>query len=255
MNAKYPLALTIAAAMFLGACTPTRGSEADNRIESSAKATYVYRTYLKDDNIRIEAKGGVVTLGGTVSEESHKTLAQDTIEGLPGVTRVENNLVVSGEKSEANSDAWIHAKVNTSLWFHRSVSSKTDVDVKDGVVTLKGVASTQAEKDLTTEYATDVEGVKSVKNEMTVAQDGVAKGAETMGELIDDASITAQVKLALASHRSTSALRTTTETREGVVTLSGEAANQAEKDLVSKLARDINGVKSVNNNMTVKEIA
>ena len=34
-----------------------------------------------------------------------------------------------------------------------------------------------------------------------------------MGELIDDASITAQVKLALASHRSTSALRTGTETR------------------------------------------
>jgi hypothetical protein len=32
----------------------------------------------------------------------------------------------------------------------------------------------------------------------------------------------------------------------------GEAANQAEKDLVSKLTRDINGVKSVNNNMTLK---
>jgi hyperosmotically inducible periplasmic protein len=37
-----------------------------------------------------------------------------------------------------------------------------------------------------------------------------------------------------------------------VVTLSGQAASQAEKDLVSKLTRDINGVKSVNNNMTVK---
>jgi hypothetical protein len=46
--------------------------------------------------------------------------------------------------------------------------------------------------------------------------------------------------------------RTKTETRDGVVTLSGGAANQAEKDLVSKLTRDINGVKSVNNNMTVK---
>jgi osmotically-inducible protein OsmY len=87
---------------------------------------------------------------------------------------------------------------------------------------------------------------------MTVARDGSAKGGETIGELIDDASITAQVKLALAFHRSTSALRTKTETTDGVVTLSGEAANQAEKDLVSKLTRDINGVKSVNNNMTIK---
>jgi len=252
MNAKYPLALVFAATMLLGACTAMRGSDADSRIEASATKTYVYRTYLKDDNIRIEAKNGIVTLTGTVAEESHKTLAQDTVEGLPGVKGVENRLEVNGEKAEENSDRWIGAKVKTSLWFHRSVSSQTDVDVKDGLVTLNGTASNQAQKDLTTEYANDVEGVKSVKNEMTVAQDGSAKDAETIGELIDDASITAQVKLALAFHRSTSALRTKTETRDGVVTLSGEAANQAEKDLVSKLTRDINGVKSVNNNMTLK---
>jgi hyperosmotically inducible protein len=95
-------------------------------------------------------------------------------------------------------------------------------------------------------------GVKGVNNEMTVGLDGSERPAETIGEIIDDASITAQVKLALATHRSTSALRTTTETRDGVVTLSGEAANQEEKDLVSKLTRDIKGVKSVKNNMTVK---
>jgi len=252
MNAKYPLALIVAAATLLGACAAVRGSDTDNRIEASARKTYVYRTYLKDDNIKIEARNGIVTLAGTVAEESHRTLAQDTVEGLPGVRRVENRLEVNGEKAEENSDSWIGAKVKTSLWFHRSVSSQTDVDVTDGLVTLNGTASSQAQKDLTTEYAKDVEGVKSVTNEMTIAQDGSAKDAETIGEQIDDASITAQVRLALASHRSTSALRTKTETRDGVVTLSGEAANQAEKDLVSKLTRDINGVRSVNNNMTVK---
>jgi osmotically-inducible protein OsmY len=164
---------------------------------------------------------------------------------------VENRLEVKGEKAEANSDSWIATKVKTSLWFHRSVSSQTDVDVKDGIVTLNGPASSQAQKDLTAEYAEDVEGVTSVNNQMTLGEKSSDDG-QTLGEQIDDASITAQVKLVLASHRSTSALRTKTETRDGVVTLSGEAANQAEKDLVSKLTRDINGVKSVNNNMTVK---
>ena len=252
MNAKYPLALMFAATMVLGACTYMRASDTDSRIEASARGTYVYRTLLKDDNIGIDAKDGTVTLTGTVAEESHKTLAQDTVEGLQGVKSVDNRLEVKGEIAEENSDRWIGAKIKTSLWFHRSVSSQTDVDVKDGVVTLNGTASSQAQKDLTTEYAKDVEGVKSVNNLMTVPQSEPAKGAETMGELIDDASITAQVKLALASHRSTSALRTGTETRDGVVTLTGEAANQAEKDLVSKLTRDINGVKGVNNKMTLK---
>jgi hyperosmotically inducible protein len=252
MSAKYPLALMFATTMLLGACSLMSGSDTDSRIDASARKTYVFRTRLKDDHISIEAREGIVTLSGTVADESHKSLAEDTVEGLPGVKKVENRLEVTGEKADEHSDTWIGVKVKTSLWFHRNVSSRTDVDVKDGLVTLSGTASSQAQKDLTTEYTKDVDGVKSVKNEMTVGKDGSAKDAETVGEWIDDASITAQVKLALAFHRSTSALRTGVETREGVVTLSGEAANKAEKDLVSKLTRDINGVKSVNNNMTVK---
>jgi osmotically-inducible protein OsmY len=73
-----------------------------------------------------------------------------------------------------------------------------------------------------------------------------------MGEKIDDASITAQVKMALLNHSSTSALETKVETTNGVVTLSGKARNAAEKDLVTKLVKDINGVKSVKNRMTVE---
>ena len=73
----------------------------------------------------------------------------------------------------------------------------------------------------------------------------------TIGDKIDDASITAQVKSALLSHRSTSALHTGVSTTDGVVTLTGAAKNEAEKSLVTKLATDINGVTSVVNNMTV----
>jgi osmotically-inducible protein OsmY len=107
-----------------------------------------------------------------------------------------------------------------------------------------------AQKELTTEYAKDVEGVKEVKNEMTVAK-SPAKPDETVGEKIDDASITAQVKMSLLSHRSTSAVKTKVETTDGVVTLTGIAKNSAEKALVTKLATDVNGVSSVVNNMTI----
>jgi osmotically-inducible protein OsmY len=36
-----------------------------------------------------------------------------------------------------------------------------------------------------------------------------------------------------------------------VVTLSGKASNAAEKDLATKFAKDVNGVKSVKNQMTI----
>ena len=108
----------------------------------------------------------------------------------------------------------------------------------------------QAEKDLTTEYAKDVEGVKDVSNEMTVAK--VSKKKQTVGEKIDDASITALVEMTLLYHRSTSALNTSVTTKDGVVTLTGKAKNEAEKNLATKFANDVNGVKAVNNQMTIE---
>ena len=126
----------------------------------------------------------------------------------------------------------------------------TTVYTKDGIVTLQGEASSLAQKELTTEYAKDIDNVKSVNNEMTIAKTPAMPDA-TVGDKIDDASITAQVKSSLMSHSSTSAIHTTVSTTDGVVTLSGVAKNDAEKSLVTKLATDINGVTSVINNMTI----
>ncbi len=226
-------------------------SETDSRIEASAKNSYVYKTYLQKDSITTQSKDGVVTLSGSVLEESHKFVAQETVANLPGVVKVENQLVYKGEQPPENSDGWVGVKVKTALLFHRNVNAfKTEVGVKEGVVTLKGEALSQAQKDLAGEYAKDVEGVKDVKNEMTLVKPEENKG-QTLGEKIDDASITAQVKMGLLSHHSTSAINTKVSTSEGVVTVSGVAKNDAEKALVSKLANDVNGVTSVVNNMTI----
>jgi osmotically-inducible protein OsmY len=86
---------------------------------------------------------------------------------------------------------------------------------------------------------------------ITTDKKAVAIKADTVGDKIDDASITALVKGTLLNHRSTSALNTTVETKNGVVTLGGKAKTAAEKDLAGKFAGDVNGVSKVINNMTV----
>jgi Predicted periplasmic or secreted lipoprotein len=246
----YPLALVVAVAALVGSSMPLRASETDGRIETSFKKTYVYKTYLKDESIKISSKDGAVTLSGAVYNDTHKPMAQDVAEALPGVRSVDNRIEVKGPTE--NSDTWVSMKVKTALVFHRNVNAqKTEVYVKDGIVTLKGEASSPAQKELTTEFAKDVAGVKGVDNEMTVAANP-EKADQTMGENVDDASITAQVKATLLSHRSTGVLRTKVETNDGVVTLGGTARNAAEKDLVTKLVTDIHGVKSVVNNMTIE---
>jgi osmotically-inducible protein OsmY len=250
-KALYCVTLAGAVIALSAISVPVQASQTDNRIESSAKKSHVFKTYLQKDDIKIQSQDGAVTLTGTVSEEAHRGLAQETVAGLPGVKSVDNKLEVKGAAPATNSDAWLRDKVKFTLLFHRSVNAgATEVEAKAGVVTLRGKAASQAQKDLTAEYAKDVEGVKEVTNEMTVSK--TSKKKETVGEKIDDASITAQAKMTLLYHRSTSALKTSVSTKKGVVTLSGKAANEAELNLAAKLVADVNGVKSVKNDMTVQ---
>lgn len=239
--------------------------EVDHLIESTFRRTYVHRTYLKDDLITCVVVAGVATLTGTVSEESHKELAGETLASLAGVVRVDNQLITVAEAALASdattildtsgrrSDRWIARRIRLALLFHRNVSAHTTIiAVVDGVVTLGGEATSAAQRELTAEYAKDIDGVQSVRNDMSVA--AVPEPAvRTIGEKMDDASITAQVRTALLTHHSTSSFKTTVEVRDGEVTVTGVAANAAEKSLVSKLVCDIHGVSEVKNRMTVAE--
>jgi osmotically-inducible protein OsmY len=197
-----------------------------------------------------KSNDGVVTLTGTVEEREDKALAEDTVENLPGVVSVDNQVVVKSEYPE-HSDEWIALKIRGELLVKANVSATaTKVEVKNGVVTLTGNVQNVAQKDLTGIYGKEIDNVKDVRNELVVVP--AAPGDSTVSEVMDDASITSQVKYSLLSHRSTSAMSTKVTTENSVVTLSGVAASDAEKSLVSKLAQDTRGVKSVVNNMTIK---
>jgi len=222
-------------------------SVTDRKIEDAAKASYNYQTVL-EDHVKVKAKDGVVTLSGTVQDRDERELAVDTVENLPGVLSVNNEIKVEPSYPE-KSDAWMALKIRSRLLVKANVSAATTkVVVTDGNVVLSGTADNIAQKDLTAVYAKDIDGVKSVQNEIVVKD----SSPSTIGEKIDDASITSQVKYALLSHRATSAVKTKVTTNEGVITITVEASSAAEKSLVSKLAGDVRGVKSVNNSMTVK---
>ncbi len=261
MNVNYSKVVIAVTAVVLLSSVSARASEMDNRIEASAKNSYVFKTYLKDDSVNLQAKDGVVTLTGTVEEGSHKGLAQETVASLPGVKSVDNQLKLKNTPPAESSDGWISMQVKYSLLYNRNVSGiNTQVFVKEGVVTLQGEAANQAQKDLAGEYAKDINGVKDVQNEMTVAKVSRSIYAKkpvmqepTMADKIDDASITAQVKMALLTHHSTSFFKTGVTTNNGVVTLSGKASNAAGKDMAGKVANDVNGVTSVVNNMTLDD--
>ena len=73
----------VAAMALLTLSVPVQASKMDSRIESSARQSYVFKTYLQDDDIKIVSSDGAVTLTGIVAENFHKSLAQETVAGPP----------------------------------------------------------------------------------------------------------------------------------------------------------------------------
>src|SRR5476651_1437101 len=117
----------------------------DHKIEEAAKASYNYRTVL-EDHVKVKANDGVVTLTGTVQDQQDKALAEDTVENLPGVTSVKNEVTIKATYAE-HSDSWIALKIRSRLLVKAHVSAtSTKVAVNNGNVVLSGTAKNPAQK-------------------------------------------------------------------------------------------------------------
>ena len=68
---------------------------------------------------------------------------------------------------------------------------------------------------------------------------------KTVGEALDDTTITTRVKTAMLNDPAVGGLRIDVDTFKGVVTLSGTVKNEAEKNQAIALARQASGVTEV----------
>jgi osmotically-inducible protein OsmY len=75
---------------------------------------------------------------------------------------------------------------------------------------------------------------------------------ESTGEYIDSAALTARVKAALAEDEFVRARDVNVETFRDTVQLSGFVDSEAQKDRAAEIARSVQGVQAVKNNITVK---
>ena len=79
----------------------------------------------------------------------------------------------------------------------------------------------------------------------------VVTDPRSVGQQVDDATITSKVKLALAKDPVTKARKIDVDTVDGVVTLTGMVETEAEKRRAEDLARKVAGVRAVRNNLMV----
>lgn len=80
----------------------------------------------------------------------------------------------------------------------------------------------------------------------------VTRGQETVGAYVDDAAITTRVKARFIENKDVDASSIRVETLNGTVMLSGFAKNATEKNTAESIARGVNGVKTVRNEIAIR---
>lgn len=80
----------------------------------------------------------------------------------------------------------------------------------------------------------------------------VVRQQETIGAFVDDTTITTQIKARMAKDPLVAAVSISVETLKGEVQLSGFAKSTAERSQAESIAREINGVKRVRNDIVVR---
>lgn len=146
-------------------------------------------------------------------------------------------------------DGVVTARVKAALFADEVVRSfEFKVETRKGEVQLSGFVANQPQIDRAIEVTRGVAGVKGIENNV------VLKGTPTtLGNEVDDDIVTAQVKTALLADADVKSGDIAVKTRKGAVQLSGFVNNPGQIDRALEVTRGIKGVKSVDNQMSLKK--
>ena len=163
---------------------------------------------------------------------------------------------ISKEKALVN-DSWLTAKTKIALAADSRVKGRQiEVETTEGRVVLRGKVDSDAAKHAAERITAGLDGVKTVKNDLEVVPPSARESEEEKDE-----AITARVKEHIAKDSTLlkdSRLKDgniNVHTNAGVVSLTGEVPDITTSAQASWTTRQVPGVKSVKNDLTVKEKA
>lgn len=187
---------------------------------------------------------GSAMISGSALAETMTEKAQSTAESA-GQT-IDNSMNKVGNYMD---DSTITAKVKAALVEHNSIKS-TDISVEteNKVVTLSGFVESQAQAEEAVSVAKGVEGVSSVSDKLHVRD----SKEQTVESYAGDTATTSEIKAKLLADESVPSRKIKVETTNGVVQLSGTVDSQTQRERAESIAKAVDGVKSVKNDLNVK---
>lgn len=188
--------------------------------------------------------GSALVCGSAMAETTATDKAQSTANTAG--EKIDNSMNKVGNFMD---DGSITAKVKAALVDADDIKS-TDISVETekNVVTLSGFVESQAQAEKAVAVAKKVEGVTSVSDKLHV-RDGKEQSAKGYA---GDTATTSEIKAKLLADDIVPSRKVKVETTDGVVQLSGTVDSKAQSDRAESIAKAIDGVKSVKNDLKVK---
>jgi hyperosmotically inducible protein len=178
------------------------------------------------------------------------TLCTALVIGGALITGSANALGKADEKTPIN-DSWLTSKAKIALFADARVKgSEINVETTQGMMMIRGKVDSAAAKQAAEDIAKKLDGVKSVKNELQVVAPAKREATDDKDE-----AITTRVNEQISKDASLKKAGIHTQTNAGVVSLSGEVQDFMTSAQASWIAWQVSGVKSVKNDLTVKEKA
>lgn len=196
---------------------------------------------IREAEIGVAAKGGVVTLTGFVDSYVEKFSAEQTAERVGGVKAVADEIKVNLSGAHQRSDTDLaHAVVNALRWDIQVPDDHIKATVDDGWIALDGEVEWQYQKWAAEGAVRNLTGIKGVTNLITVKP----RRASTY-------EVGQKIKDSLRRHAERDADKITIEAKDGQVTLRGTVSSFAERQDAERAAWQAPGVTKVEDMIAV----
>jgi len=155
----------------------------------------------------------------------------------------------------AIEDAATKARLETTFALNPHLNPfNINTRVQEGHVWLAGSVDTDVQRDLAQELAEQTTGVRRVTNEIVVVDEPRRPGPDrSWQQRIQDSTTSASVRTRLLGHREIRGLSIGVRTQNGVVTLTGIAFSEEQRDRIVQVASETQGVERVVSNLTIAE--
>lgn len=212
----------------------------DNELRTDVLSELQWDPSIRNEDIAIAVKEGVVTLAGTVDSYAQRYAATRAVERVKGTKAIVNDLIVKLPSALTRSDAELaHAAVNALRWHIEVPEDRIRVKVSNGWLTLEGEVNRYFEKESAERAVRYLIGLKGMTNLITLQP------------LATPEDIKQRIRSSLQRQAALDADHITVETTGSRLTLRGVVRSMAERGDAERAAWNAPGVTMVSNEITV----